>query len=157
MARYASDTLAGLKRALLDAIPESTTVGIRPEPCRALPVLSRARTGTRRPAEPCRDVDQSLAGIQGAVVTVCSNVVAGLRDEWEGCYMEALASDEAPFKLQRFPQFVTRLMEFCSCLAPRVAKEVVQNLSQLVEAVIASSSHAVELELSKTLKQIQQQ
>ena len=121
VARYTSHTLAGLKRALLDAILETTTVGIR-------------------------DVEQTLSKIQGDVVAVCRNAVAELGDEWTDRYTEALSSDEIPFKLQRFPQFVAKLMEFCSRRAPRVPEQVVEDVSQLVGAVIASNSHAVDLE-----------
>ena len=59
----------------------------------------------------------------------------------------ALADDAAPFKMQRFPQFVARLAKLAAAHAPHVEPNTVPGVEQFVVATLtrASTQH-VELE-----------
>jgi len=96
---YTSQTLVGLKEALDRALPPNMTV-------------------------PIRDVAKQLKQMRRTAIEACSTAAAGLHSKRMEMCAIALANNSPPFRLQRFPAFVARLVRFCDTTAPNIPATV---------------------------------
>ena len=120
---FAASTLAGLEVALQQALPASTSMGIR-------------------------DLQAQLSTLIAQAIGACTAAVASFNDSWVGRYSEALRDDAPPFRLQRFPGLVARLAELCAAEAPHLAAGTLEAATAFVERALRIDGPYVELDFA---------
>ena len=121
MAEYMTGSLVELQRALNEAIPERSTVGVQ-------------------------EVETLLARMVQTVGNVCAAAAASQAGSWAAAVDAALQDDVGPFRLQRFPRLFGRLRALCAAETLHLAENAVARAEAVAVAALSWDSDFVELE-----------
>jgi hypothetical protein len=118
--KFAANTLMQLQRTLELIIPASTIVEYRV-------------------------FGDTLQGAAAIATTACNNSCYFLSSNWEVKCRAALDAEVAPFRLDRFPGYLQKLVAFCEAKAPRVRPRVCEDVAAFLDDALKPSSQYVTL------------